>query len=366
MRARVMLAVVLACSIAVATRAAFAAGATKPLTTTSGAAASAKLTVLGFQSEGSPPVLIDRSARSLTEVGVDGVNLTTRGRVSSPDAAARAQLRRAHADRLPAVLLVGNWSPRIDDFSERLARRTLSSAAATSAVAVRLAAYVSSEGWNGISVDLESLSAGDGAGLTTFVDDLRAALPARDSLTVCVQASTTPAGYSAGGYDVQALAAAADQIVLMTYDDHGPWENTPGPIGPLPWQRAAVRALVRSVPPSRVLLGAADYGYGWLPHANVNLDVDQARAMVERWHAHPRWVSWAGEWTAQLADGSTLWWSDSRSLTLRLKLARALGLHGVAVWSLGTGDPIPGADLAARSHATPTRTLTPQAPLAVS
>ena len=199
------------------------------------------LAVLGFQSEGSPARLIDRSARSITLVGVDGVDLTGSGEVSRPDRAADRQLARAHADGLPAVLLVGNWSDRVNDFYEPLAHRTLGSPSATARAASSLAQDVVHGGWNGVSVDLESLAPRDRSGLTRFVADLRSGLPSRDWLTVCVSAFTSLSAYRANGYDLAGLAARADQIVLMTYDDHGPWENTPGPY-PAPALAAGFRA----------------------------------------------------------------------------------------------------------------------------
>lgn len=300
-----------------------------------------KLAILGFQSDGDPTRLIDRNARAMTIVGVDGINLVGPGQLTAPGNVDIAQLARAHADGLPAALLVGNWSPRINDFSETLAHQTLGSPSAVLRAASTVAREVTSGHWDGVSVDLESLAPRDSTGLSAFVAALRAQLPANASLTVCLEAFTSPGAYGANGYDLATLAGSADQIVLMTYDDHGPWENTPGPIGPLAWQRASVRALESVVPASRVFLGAADYGYAWRPHSNDNLDVSQARALVRRSHAHARWVNSAGEWTARLGDGSTLWWSDARSVALRIRLARTLGVHGVAVWSLGTGDPLP-------------------------
>jgi spore germination protein YaaH len=261
--------------------------------------------------------------------------------VSAPGNVDATQLARAHADELPAVLLVGNWSPRINDFSEELAHQTLGSPSAVQSAATTVADHVISGHWDGVSVDLESLAPRDSAGLSAFVAALRAQLPAGDSLTVCLEAFTSPSAYAANGYDLKTLETGADQIVLMTYDDHGPWENTPGPIGPLAWQRASVHALETAIPASRIFLGAANYGYAWRPHSNDNLNVSQARALVRRSHGQARWVGTAGEWTAQLSDGSTVWWSDARSVGLRFKLARALAVHGVAVWSLGSGDPLP-------------------------
>lgn len=304
-------------------------------------AGSHPLAVLGFQSDYSSPRLIDENARSLTLVGVDGVDLTSAGNVSAPTAADRRQSARSRRAGLPAVLLVANWSNRLNDFSEALAHRTLRSPDAVDAAAAALAGDAAQAGFAGVSVDLESLARRDTAGLTRFVSDLRADLPAGDSLTVCLSAATSRSAYAAMGYDLADLAASADQLVLMTYDDHGPWEDTPGPIGPLRWQRASLRALERSVPASHVFLGIANYAYAWRPHENDDLTVAQARRLVARSHAHARWVGAAGEWTARLSDGSTLWWSDRRSMRVRIALARALGVHGVAVWSLGTGDRIP-------------------------
>jgi spore germination protein len=128
--------------------------------------------------------------------------------------------------------------------------------------------------------------------------------------------------------------------VLMTYDDHGPWEKTPGPIGPLGWQRASLMALEKKVPADQIFLGVANYAYAWRPHSRPALTVTQARTLAKHLHAQPQWSAKDGEWTAK-RDGTTIWWSDKRSVTVRLALARELGVHGIAVWSLGTGDRLP-------------------------
>ncbi|HKU57968.1 MAG TPA: glycosyl hydrolase family 18 protein [Gaiellaceae bacterium] len=300
------------------------------------ASSAPRLQVLGFQSDYSPSSLVDRNAHALTMVGVDGINLTGRGAVSGPSQDARAQLARARADHLPAVLLLGNWSERMNDFSEPLAYKTLGSPAAVSAAAVAVAK--AARGWDGVSIDLESLAPRDRSGLRAFVADLRGDLPNEMTLTICLEAFTSTASYAANGYDLHAIAGNVNEVVLMTYDDHGTW-STPGPVGPLAWQRASVAALERVVPRRQIFLGAADYGYDW--HPNNFLTVTQARALVRRSHGTPHWVAAAGEWTAKLHDGTTIWWSDARSVALRLALARKLGLYGAAIWSLGTGDPIP-------------------------
>lgn len=317
-----------------------AIGITAGAVAASSSAAPSRIAVLGFQSDYAPPRLIDENASAMTLVGVDGVGLTGPGTVSAPTNADRRQLARAHSRSLPAVLLVANWSDAKNDFSEPLAYETLGSEANTDKAASSLAQAVLDGGWDGVSVDLEALAPRDEAGLSRFVSDLRNDLPGK-SVTVCISASTSHADYAAGGYDLAALSSSADQIVLMTYDDHGPWEKTPGPIGPLPWQRAAAKAMEQDVPKQQIFLGIANYAYAWRPHRVDSLTVAQARRLVARRHATPHWIASAGEWRARLSDGSTVWWSDKRSMRVRLKLARTLGVHGIAVWSLGTGDPLP-------------------------
>jgi spore germination protein YaaH len=306
-----------------------------------GATGEGQLALSGFQEESDPLSAIDQSASGLTTVGVDGVELIGHGLgVGTPDPAALAQLARAHADHLRAELLVNNWDEAISNFSEPLAHGMLANRTAIGKITGTLARDLVTGGWDGISVDLEALNRRDERGLVRFVRALRAALPAVKTISVCVTNLDVAARYPATGYNLAALGVAADRVILMGYDEHGPWENTPGPVGALWWQTAGLVIALASVPAAKLDLGQAGYGYAWRPHSNRQISDAQARALVARNHATARWVAAVGEWTASLPDGSTLWWADARSLKLRESLAASLHLHGLAVWSLGLADPI--------------------------
>ncbi len=299
------------------------------------------LAVTGYQEGSSPSLSIDASAAALTTVGVDGVNLLRSGQsVQVPDAGVRQQLSAARRDHLRAVLLFGNFDGALGDFSEPTAHRLLSSSAAIAAVSRRLASVVRTEGWDGISVDLESLQMRDEPGLTKFVRALRNALPRVKTISVDITNYTRASDFVAGGYDLRMLGRIVDELVLMAYDQHGPWENTPGPVGALPWQRAGLAIVLRAVPRAKVTLGVAGYGYAWRPHSNYQVSDAQARALVSAAHATARFDARVGEWSAALRDGSSLWWSDARAYRLRIALARGLHLRGLAVWSLGLSDPL--------------------------
>ncbi|HVV77308.1 MAG TPA: glycosyl hydrolase family 18 protein [Mycobacteriales bacterium] len=302
------------------------------------AAAPHRVAVTGFFEAWDNTRLITRSAAALTTVGVDGVSLTRGGAaVAAPDAGALKAESVAHDGGLRAELLVSNWD---HGFSTALARGLLSSPANISRVAAKLARYVEDQGWDGVSVDLESLHARDAAGLVSFLSALRSDLDAGRSLSVCISNSITSAEYAARGYDLAGIAANADRIILMAYDQHGPWEHKPGPVGALAWQRKGLGVMLKQVPAPQVDLGQAGYGYAWRRGGTHSVSDARARHLVKKFNATARFDAAAGEWTAHLPDGSTIWWADARSFKIRLRLARSDSLHGLAVWDLADSDPI--------------------------
>jgi len=300
------------------------------------------LAVTGWALDNASPALVRRNAGGISTLSVAGVSINPRGTdVSRPRASAVQLARTAHDEGLTAELLVGNYSNRLGDFDPRAAHRLLSSQVRIDAVASRLASYVATGGWDGVNVDLERVRAADAAGLVAVVRATQAAMPADRTVTIDVSASTSLAGYRGGGYDLVGLADAADVIKLMTYDQHGPTWSGPGPVGGLPWQRRALATILRVVPAEQVDLGVAGYGYTW-PRRGVGhtVTVAQARQLIARDHVRARWRAKAGEWTARLDDGTRLWWSDRRSYRQRVALAAAQGLHGLAVWRLGSADTL--------------------------
>ncbi len=321
---------------------------------TAGCAAAPPFRVTGYASAGSTTAAqLAASRKVMTMVGVDGVSLTSDAAGVSPVGSANLRLlSEAHKLHKTAELLFSNYSNTLGDFDPDLAKTMLNSAADRSTVIADLVADVTSQGWNGITIDLESLNnfgaAGhtrdDNAGLDAFAKELRAALP-KSSISICLIATT--GSYADLGYDVTTLGASVDHVVLMAYDQHGPTWSSAGPIGGLPWAKSSLKALTRALPAAEIQLGMGEYGYSWpsdsvggSPRGGGPYTVAQARALVKKNHATARWDSTQQEWHAELPDGTTIWWSDARSFATREALARALHLGGVAVWSLGQSDPL--------------------------
>ncbi|WP_036507817.1 glycosyl hydrolase family 18 protein [Nocardioides sp. URHA0020] len=302
----------------------------------------AGLAVTGWALDDASSALVRRNAEGLSTLSVAGVSINASGTgVTRPSSGARRLARSAHRQGLTAELLVGNYSDRLGDFDARAAHRLLSRSGRITAVARRLASYVAAGHWDGVNIDLELVRASDADGLVRLARALQRAMPATRTVTIDISASTSLSGYRQGGYDLAGLAGAVDVIKLMTYDQHGPGWSGAGPVGGLPWQRAALRTILRVVPARQVDLGVAGYGYTW-PRRGVGrtVTVAQARRLVARDHARATWHARQGEWSARLGDGTRLWWSDHRSYRHRVALARRHHLHGLAVWRLGSADTL--------------------------
>lgn len=307
----------------------------------SGPARAEPLAVTGFAIGSVRPRVVRRDAGSLATVTVAGIGLSPDGsRVADPTADMERLRRVAHHEGLRTELLVSNYSNRQEDFDARAAHRLLASEQHRDEVAAGVAAHVADGGWDGVNVDLERIRAADAPGLVAFVAALQDALPASTPVSIDISAATSVRAYAARGYDLAGLAATADVIAVMTYDQHGPWSEA-GAIGGLGWQRRALRALLREVPAGQVDLGVAGYGYTW-PRTGTGRSVTAAgaRRRAERAGVRPVWHPRVAEWSARLPSGTVVWWSDARSYQHRARLARRHDLHGVALWRLGSADPL--------------------------
>lgn len=299
------------------------------------------LSVTGWILQSGSNELVRRNAGGISTLSVAGVMLAPDGStVSAPTDGARRLMKAAHRQGLQAELLVSNYSNAMEDFDPDAAHQLLDSDRNIAAVAERLAGFVGRR-WDGINIDLERLRQRDADELVAFVEALQDQMPEAKTVTIDVSATSSLQGYRERGYKLNALAEAADTIKLMTYDQHGPTWTGPGPIGALRWQRQALEAALRVVPPGRLDLGVAGYGYSWPEEGTGrSLTIRQVRGLLNRNDARRHWNSDVGEWTATLANGTVLWWSDRRSYGERVDLAREYDLHGLAVWRIGSADTL--------------------------
>ncbi len=155
---------------------------------------------------------------------------------------------------LPSLLTSSGW----------LNHRLLTDRATADYFLAEIVSYVVDMGHPGFDLDMEGIYAGDRDAYSAFVARLADALHQRGKiLTLAIPAKTSDVRTGwAGPYDYAALGRYADLILLMTYDYS--WATgPPGSIAPQEWVDRVAAYAVSQMPPEKLLLGLAFYGYDW-------------------------------------------------------------------------------------------------------
>jgi len=318
------------------------------------------------------------------------VTIDACGNIGSRDDRTLISLARSRGIRILSSLLTS---------SGPLNHQLLTDEAVASNAINQIVAYVVGEGYDGLDLDLEGVQATDREALSAFVARLSGTLHAKGKLlTMAIPAKTsdTTTGW-AGAYDYAALAPYLDLAVIMAYGYTTP-SSRPGSTAPYSWVEKVASFATSQIPPEKVLLGLAFYGYDWnvsLGGPARSLRYSHATALVERYGASIEldpgsrsatfsYTVRAGEPVPQekmappanhdisvrtpppcgmptptqtpRPDGPpaptvtaspmpppvqqhVVWLENAASVRERLSLADAYGIKGIATWRLGQEDP---------------------------
>jgi spore germination protein YaaH len=294
-------------------------------------------TVLGFVAPdyGDGEAVIDRDGPLVSSVAATGITL---GRKPGTIAVlpARDALARAHLHGATALAVVSNYDGT--QFSDKRAAAVLASPSARQRLVTAVVSEADRAGWDGIVLDLERLPASSRVEYPMLVSELRRGAGNRPVL-VAVPARDPDEPDDEDGYDLAALGRVADHIIWMAYDQHTP-SGEPGPIAGLPWVRRTLAVATSVIPPEKLLLGVAGYGYAWSGRGRPrDLTVAEAQALASQAGSAAEFDPEEQEWRVRAADGTEVWYADARSTAVRAALAAEQHLAGIAVWRLGAEDP---------------------------
>ncbi len=232
-----------------------------------------------------------------------------------------------------------------------------SRAQAVSAIAAAVGPYA------GITIDFEGLREDKKGAFTSFMTDLRTALPADKTLYVCVQ---TPDWYK--GFDYKALGKLCDKVILMAHDykDRATpvvgSANTNNPVSPF---QKVYQALAAITDPdtgvedkSKIALAIAIDSAGYEIDASGKIaaptlyspGVDTLAARLRQSDTVRGWSDvYRNSYLTYTGDGGKtyrVWYEDGRSVTEKVKLAAMFGITGVSLWRVGVlpNDPDPALD----------------------
>ncbi|MGH9011051.1 MAG: glycosyl hydrolase family 18 protein [Acidimicrobiia bacterium] len=203
-----------------------------------------------------------------------------------------------------------------------------------------IVALVEDLGVDGVNIDYEGLQEHQTDEFTAFIELLAAELHGlgkRLAISVFVQ---EPDDDDNHGQDLLALGKAADELVVMAYDEHYD-ESRPGPVASIGWVAEGLRSTAElGVPDDRVVLGVPLYGYLWPERGRRarSLVHDEVAALLRQEGASASFDEEADSPHARV-DAGTVWFEDARSAEAKIRLARDSGVRRLYFWRLGGEDP---------------------------
>lgn len=203
--------------------------------------------------------------------------------------------------------------------------------------------------YDGINIDMENLFLTDRDSFSLMIKKLSDALH-RDGkiVTVSVPANTgdSRANPWSPWFDYEKLGLYSDRLMIMTYDEHNP-RTAPGSTASVNWTEATIRyALKHRVPPSKILLGIAGYGWDWDTTAKKAVYISYALLMDQKTKYKAK-VIWDDRsqtphfsYVDEKQHSHEVWFENSYSLRFKLNLVEKYNLRGIGIWRLGLEDPM--------------------------
>lgn len=280
----------------------------------------------------------------LTELSVFSYGFTENGDLLYPSLDDRWMIALADQAGTRSILTL---TPFGEDgqFNNGLIAALVNSPEAMENLTVQLLAVMGEKGFAGVDVDFEYIRAEDRDAFTTFVAGLTKRMNENGyqvSVALAPKTSGSQVGLLYQGKDYGGLGAAANRVLLMTYE----WGYTYSPpmaVSPINKVRQVVEYAVTEIPVNKINLGIPNYGYDWpLPYERgvtkaVTIgNVEAVRIAV----AHGAQIQFDEEAQTpffRYAENGTeheVWFEDVRSLSAKFDLVEEFGLRGVGYWQL--------------------------------
>lgn len=231
-------------------------------------------------------------------------------------------------------------------FSNDLAHLVLTDMTVQNTLIGNVERQLAERGYRGLDVDFEFVFPEDALAYAQFIGNLARRLNPLGYPVIAALAPKTSAdqpGLLYQGHNYQAIGAAANEVLLMTYE----WGYTYGPpmaVAPLPNVRRVIEYALTEIPAEKIWLGMPNYGYDWpLPYVQgqtraTSISSQQAVARAVRYGAEIQYDNYAQSpwfrYTDENGGQHEVWFEDARSIQAKLALIPEYGLLGAGYWNL--------------------------------
>jgi cellulose synthase/poly-beta-1,6-N-acetylglucosamine synthase-like glycosyltransferase/spore germination protein YaaH/peptidoglycan/xylan/chitin deacetylase (PgdA/CDA1 family) len=188
----------------------------------------------------------------------------------------------------------------------------------------------------GVNVDFEDLQEKTDEAFTLFQKELYEKLHANGLL---VSQDVIPFNED---YNYSTLAKYNDYLIVMAYDQNSE-DTQPGPIADQKWIEAAVDDATKKVPPSKLILSIAAYGYDWPKNGQAtNVTYQQALLNAKTNSSSIDFDNNNYNLNYSYTDDDNVvhkvFFTDAATAFNTLRFATEDQLSGTAIWRLGAED----------------------------
>lgn len=230
-------------------------------------------------------------------------------------------------------------------FNNDLISAVVNDAVAKETLFLNLLETLQSKGFQGVDIDFEYIKAQDRDAFTGFVAEMTQRLNDQGyqvSVALAPKTSSEQPGLLYEGKDYAGLGAAANRVLLMTYE----WGYTYGPpmaVAPINKVREVVEYAVTQIPVEKINLGIPNYGYDWpLPFergvtaARTIGNIQAVQIALEQGAIIQYDEIAQSPYFYYIQNGieHEVWFEDARSIQAKFDLMDEFGIRGTGYWQL--------------------------------
>lgn len=207
-------------------------------------------------------------------------------------------------------------------------------------------AELNSKGYAGVDVDFEYILSEDRDYFTTFVARMTNILNESGytvSVALAPKTSADQQGLLYEGKDYAGLGAAANSVLLMTYE-WGYTYSIPMAVAPINKVRQVIEYAITEIPSAKIDMGIPNYGYDWpLPYEKgvtrartignieaVNIAVRYGAVIQYDEIAQTPYFNYTDEQQTE----HEVWFEDVRSMQAKFGLISEYNLRGAGYWQI--------------------------------
>lgn len=290
--------------------------------------------------------VLEQTLPYLSELSVFSYGFTSEGSLIAPPMDDTWMINLAVSYGVLPILTLTPFGPD-GNFNNRLISSVVNNPVYIKNLIDELLEIMRLKGYQGVDIDFEYILAEDRDAFTAFVTQVADTMRSNGyhtSVALAPKTSADQKGLLYEGKDYAALGAAADHVLLMTYE----WGYTYGPpmaVAPINQVRRVVEYALMEIPASKIDLGIPNYGYDWpLPYERgttkavtignvqaVRIAIEQGAVIEFDEISQSPFFTYTDAATGRNHE---VWFEDVSSLQAKFDLMKEFGLRGCGYWQI--------------------------------